>query len=87
LFRARRDPTVLLEPVDQSLDLLSHPIDRSIKGPATMFIGFMRDRAADTMTPHIGSDFAAALGFVTNEATRPTLRSSSATAFHRTSGH
>ena len=49
-----------------------------------MFIPLVRDRDADAKTPQIRSDFAAALGFVTHDATRPVLRTSSSMAFYRT---
>jgi hypothetical protein len=37
----RRDPTVLFESVNQPFHSLSQPIDRSVKGTATVFIGLM----------------------------------------------
>ena len=52
-----------------------------------MFIHFVGDRDTDTKTPQIGSDFATAIGFVTDNATRPGLRTSPSTALHRTTGH
>ena len=52
-----------------------------------MFIHLVRDRDADAKTPQIRSDFAAAIGFVTHDATRPVLRTSSSMAFYRTTDH
>jgi hypothetical protein len=78
---------VLFEPVDQSLHLFSHPIEHSIKGTTAMFVHSVGDRDTDTKTPQICSDFAPALGFVTDNAPWPGLRTSPSTAFHRTTGH
>ena len=52
-----------------------------------MFIHLVRDRDAEAKTPQIRSDFAAARGFVTHDATRPVLRTSSSMAFYRTTDH
>jgi hypothetical protein len=52
-----------------------------------MFIHLVRDRDPDTQTPQISSDFATAIGFVTDNATRPLLRTAPPAAFHGTTGH
>jgi hypothetical protein len=52
-----------------------------------MFIGLVRDRDADTMTPQISSDFTATIGLVTHHATRSSFWTPSAGSLHCTSGH
>lgn len=83
----RRSPTVLLEPVDQSLHWLSPPRARSMKRAASMCIPLVRERDAEAQTPPIRSDCAAARGLVTHDAPRPVLRTSSSMALSRTTDH
>jgi hypothetical protein len=52
-----------------------------------MFIHLVGNRDPDAMTSQLGSNFAAAVGFVTHEATRLLLRWSSSAAFDWTTGH
>jgi hypothetical protein len=82
-----RYPTVLFEPIDQTLYSLSKTIESSIKRTAAMFISLGRDRDPDAMAPQIGSDFTAAIGLIAHPATRTVLRTPAANSFHGTPGH
>lgn len=71
LFVARRQASPLLEPIDQSFDLVALAVDPSVERPRAPLIRLSRDRDPNAMPPQVCPDLATTLPFVTDDALWP----------------
>src|SRR3954453_17030961 len=74
LFVARRQASPLLEPIDQSFDLVALAVDCSVERPRAPLIRLSRDRDPNTMPPQVRPDLATTIAFVTDDAFWPQPR-------------
>ena len=68
-----RQPPVVFQPIDQSLDPLAEAVDGTVKGTGPVFILLSRDGDADTMASQVLPNLATTVGLVTYQTTRPTF--------------
>jgi hypothetical protein len=72
---ARRQPTELLEPVDQPLHAVALSVDGSIKRSCLLLVFPPRERLPDTLSPQISATFSAAVARVAHHTLRAQFRS------------